>query len=111
MFIWAHGAAQGVWKERTRRVVGSRVVTCVLNSSSEVTSRIFDMVGCGVGVLVVCVNGGVNSRAQRALLDAMRACVCCFGCLIRFCRCEEGTRRRVDAVLPSEMFIYRDCGR
>lgn len=106
MFICAHGAAQGVWKERTRRVVGSRVVTCVLNSSSEVTSRIFDIVGCEVGVLVVCVNGGViRVLNRRALLDAIRGCVCCFGYSIRFCRCKEGARRRVDAVLPSEMFI------
>lgn len=28
--------------------------------------------GLGVGVLVVCVNGGVTSRAQRALLDVIR---------------------------------------
>lgn len=42
--IWAHGAAQGVWKESIRRVDEGREETCELKSASVVISETVDMV-------------------------------------------------------------------
>lgn len=40
---WAHGAAQGVWKEMTRRVVGGREEVCEEKSSGVLISLRVDM--------------------------------------------------------------------
>jgi len=42
--IWAHGAAQGVWKDRTKSVVGGREERWLSKSDWEVISLTVDMV-------------------------------------------------------------------
>ena len=47
--IWAHGEAQGVWKEMTRRAVGRREEVWDSKVAGSVISVIVDMVGIGAG--------------------------------------------------------------
>lgn len=57
--ICAQGAAQGVWKERMRVVVGGREERWVWKSGAEVMSVVVDMMVSSSSFLSVCGGCGV----------------------------------------------------